>query len=79
MKIIETIKESCQCGAMFEISGDFVFCRNRYTEFLEAHATCRNLQESKILEKLEEIRCGIIDVETEAAKFRTITMKDPSG
>jgi len=31
-----------------------------------------------ILEKLEEIRCGIIDVEEAQKQFRTITMKDPT-
>ena len=30
-----------------------------------------------ILEKLEEIRCGIIDVEEAQKQFRTINMKDP--
>ena len=36
-----SIKESCKCGAIFEVDGNYSFCAARYKEFLEAHKVCR--------------------------------------
>ena len=40
-KYEESIKESCKCGAEFEVDGSDSFCAARYKEFLEAHIVCR--------------------------------------
>ena len=43
------IKETCCCGAKFEVEGNNIACSWRYREFLEAHKICRKkLQEVKI-------------------------------
>lgn len=36
-----TLKETCKCGAKFEVEGNDTFCSFRYLEFLKAHKICR--------------------------------------
>ena len=36
-----TIKETCSCGAVFEVTGDPLNCNYRYNDFLSKHRVCR--------------------------------------
>ena len=40
-KSLNTISETCKCGAKFEVVGKEIFCMHRYQEFLNAHKKCR--------------------------------------
>lgn len=59
-----TLKETCSCGAILEVEGDTVSTQYRQKDFQKAHENCRQVKPG-IIEKLEEIRCCIIDVENE--------------
>lgn len=40
-----TIKETCKCGAKFEVYGESVAVSFRHGAWLDAHAPCRNREE----------------------------------
>lgn len=38
---VSRITETCSCGAVFLVTGMDSFCEERYQQFLDAHAICR--------------------------------------
>jgi len=54
---METIKETCKCGAVFEVVGNMAFCTYRYEEFLKAHLICREklMDDENIMRCIEEL------------------------